>query len=289
LGELLDSLLDISRLDVAGIKPQTCGFPLQTVFERLDRAFRRAAANSQLTLRFRPTSHWFDSDPVMVERMIANLIANALRYTPGGGRILIAARRRGDAVRVEVRDSGIGIAPEHQAMIFGEFYQVGNRAREPDKGLGLGLSIVDRLARLLDIKVSLRSRPGAGTTFILHIPCYRQKGRELPLLLPQSAGMVYLFGSSEDLTACHKLLASWNYSISSGHGQCQPPDGAIIITEAGRLAEVMHCRPTAPVITIGFASRELPPGIHALRTPPPPAKLRALVAQLQKTLLRSMP
>jgi signal transduction histidine kinase len=167
LGELLDSLLDISRLDVAGIKPESRPTQLQPIFQRLADSFRRAAADRKMTLRFRPSAHWVETDPVMLERMIANLVSNALRYTPPGGRVLVAARRRGGQLAIEVRDNGIGIAQEHQAAIFAEFYQVGNAAREQNKGLGLGLSIVDRLAKALDIPVSLKSRQGEGTLFTL--------------------------------------------------------------------------------------------------------------------------
>ncbi|MCL2636626.1 MAG: ATP-binding protein, partial [Betaproteobacteria bacterium] len=290
LGELLDSLLDISRLDVAGIKPDIRNFPLQPLFDRLDNACRRAAVDRKLTLLFRHSSRWLNSDPVMVERMIANLVSNALRYTPSGGRILVAARLRAGEVRIEVRDSGVGIAPEHQAAIFAEFYQVGNPAREPNKGLGLGLSITDRLARVLGVKVSLLSRPGAGTTFALHIPLYRPSMHELPLARPQSAGAVHLFGDSEDLLACRKLLEGWNYTVSTEQAPDRLPAAAIVITEAGRIGEIARRYPRAPMIAIGATDNpELPPGAHALPAPLRPAKLRALLAQLQKTLLKSMP
>ncbi len=289
LGELLDSLLDISRLDVAGIKPDIRNFPLQPLFDRLNNAFRRAAVDRNLALHFRRTGEWLNSDPVMVERMISNLVSNALRYTPSGGRILVAARRRGELVRIEVRDSGVGIAPEHQAAIFAEFYQVGNPAREPNKGLGLGLSIIDRLARVLGVKVTLLSRPGAGTTFALHIPLHRPSANELPQVQPQSAGTVYLFGGAEDLIACHKLLAGWNYTVEAAQENCCPPAAAIVITDVERAGEIARCCPQAPLIVIGASDTALPPGAHALPSPVRPAKLRALVAQLQKTLLKSMP
>jgi len=289
LGELLDSLLDISRLDVAGVEPEIRSFPLQPLFERLNSAFRRAAVDRNLSLHFRATRRWLDSDPVMVERIIANLLSNALCYTPSGGRILVAARLRGEEVRIEVRDSGIGIAPEHQAAIFAEFYQVGNPAREPNKGLGLGLSIVDRLARALGVKLSLRSRPGAGATFALHIPLHYPSVRELPSCRPRSEGLVVLFGDSEELSACRKLLESWNYTVEVSRGHYQPPAGAIIIADAARIEEIAQRGPQAPVIAIGASIQELPPGIHALPLPVRPAKLRALVSQLQKSPLKSMP
>jgi K+-sensing histidine kinase KdpD len=127
-------------------------------------ASQRAASERNLRLRFRPTTLWVESDPVMIERIIANLLSNALRYTPPGGRVLLAARRRGDAVMIEVRDSGVGIATEHQAAIFAEFYQVGNAAREHCKGLGLGLSIGPAGPGARHDRVRLAVPPGRGTT-----------------------------------------------------------------------------------------------------------------------------
>src|SRR6185369_3652185 len=105
LGELLDSLLDISRLDVAGIKPEIRNFPLAPVFERLAASFRRAVVERRLRLRIRPSRYWVETDPLMLERMIGNLISNAVRYTPAGGFILVGARRRGGQIVIEVRDN----------------------------------------------------------------------------------------------------------------------------------------------------------------------------------------
>ncbi|MCL2886666.1 MAG: ATP-binding protein, partial [Betaproteobacteria bacterium] len=214
LGELLDSLLHISRLDIAEIAPEIRDFPLQSLFDHLDDTFRRSAVERNLALHFRPTPHWLTSDPALVERILANLLTNALRFTPSGGRILVAARRRGKDARIEVRDCGIGIAPEHQEGIFAEFYQVDNPMREPSKGLGLGLSIVDRLARALNIRISLLSRLGAGTTVALHIPLHRPSMGELAPL-PPTAGSVYLCGDSAELNACRAWLSGWNYTVSA--------------------------------------------------------------------------
>ncbi|PKO88804.1 MAG: hypothetical protein CVU18_06105 [Betaproteobacteria bacterium HGW-Betaproteobacteria-12] len=289
LGELLDSLLDISRLDVAGIKPEIRSFPLKPMFDRLNNSFKRAAVDRNLSLHFRRTEFWLTSDPVMVERMISNLVSNSLRYTPTGGRILVAARRRGEEVRIEVRDSGVGIAPEHQAAIFAEFYQVGNPAREPNKGLGLGLSIIDRLARVLDVKVILQSRPGAGTTFALQIPMHRPSLRELPESKVESAGQVHIVGDSADLQACRKLLEGWQYTVSQDESCDALPSATIILGEAGRADEIARCCPAAPLIVINGSGLALPHGAHSLPAPVRPAKLRALIGQLQKTLEKSIP
>ena len=293
LGELLDSLLDLSRLDVTGIKPETHSFPLYPMFERLNNSFRRAAIDRNITLRFRPTHYWLNSDPLMIERMLANLVSNALRYTPVGGRILVAARGRGSAVQIEVRDNGVGIAPENQAAIFAEFYQVGNAAREQHMGLGLGLSIVDRLARALDVKVHLRSRLGEGTSFALRIPFGQPINHSLPENQPPAAGRVHFIGNSSDLQACRTLVESWNYTISQDDGlspKRPPPDTLLIIDADLATAVAAEQSPDVPLIVLTKnTDQPLPSGAHALPTPVRPAKLRALLNQLQKTFPKSMP
>lgn len=293
LGELLDSLLDISRLDVAGIKPEIHAFPLNPIFERLNASFRRAAADRNLTVRFRPTRQWLASDPVMIERILANLLSNALRYTPVGGRVLVAARQRGNEVQLEVRDNGVGIAPENQAAIFAEFYQVDNVAREQNKGLGLGLSIVDRLTRALDIKVSLRSRLGEGTSFALRVPGGHPGNHHAPENQPPPAGKVHFIGHSDDLMACLKLVENWHYAVSHERyvTSARAPQDALLVVDAELAASVSSEQaPGTPLIVlVGDSEQKLPPGAHALPTPVRPAKLRALLNQLQKTLPKSIP
>jgi len=294
LGELLDSLLDISRLDVAGIKPDIRPCPLQPTLDRLAASFRRAAADRKIRLRFRPTSRWVETDPVMLERIIANLVSNALRYTPSGGTVLVATRARGKDVAVEVRDNGIGIAAEHQAAIFAEFYQVGNTAREQTKGLGLGLSIVDRLARALDIQLALRSQLGVGTGFSLRVTgCQPVAQNATASHETPPAGRVHCIGTSEDLLACIKLVSDWNYVVTGEDGAEaeRPPDHALLITDAELAASVSaELAPGTPLIVlVRDPDRKLPAGAHALPAPVRPAKLRALINQLQKTLSKSTP
>jgi signal transduction histidine kinase len=295
LGELLDSLLDISRLDVAGIKPDSRPSPLQPIFQRLADSFRRAAADRNMTLRFHPSKLWVDTDPIMLERMIANLVSNALRYTPPGGRVLVAARRRGGQVAIEVRDNGIGIAPEHQAAIFAEFYQVGNAAREQNKGLGLGLSIVDRLAKALDIEVTLKSRTAQGTCFTLHVSrCLPVASRPAEPHAPTLAGTVHCMGDSADLQACAELVRQWGYEVTMlpGGDAGLRSRNAIVIADPTAI-DVLCAGGQAPdmplIVLAGDDRPALPVGVHSLPTPLRPAKLRALLNQLQKTLSKSMP
>ena len=166
---LLDSLLDISRLDVGALDRQIKPFPLQPLLERIEVDYRREAGLRNQRLRLRPTSLWVESDPLLLERILHNLISNALRYAPGGT-ILLACRKRGRQVRIEVRDNGPGIAPEAQEAIFQEFVQLDNPERNRAKGLGLGLAIVRRLTDLLEHPLQLKSSPGRGSLFAIELP-----------------------------------------------------------------------------------------------------------------------
>ncbi len=171
LQELLDGLLDISRLDARAVQIQWQPISLAGVFEQLRREMEGAAMERGLSLRVRPTSAWVSSDPTLLSRILSNLLGNALRYTVQGG-VLLACRHRVGAAwaRIEVWDTGIGIAPEHQQAVFEEFYQVDGVSREGRKGMGLGLNIVQRAANLLGHRLQLRSQPGRGTCFSIELP-----------------------------------------------------------------------------------------------------------------------
>ncbi|MDO9597187.1 MAG: ATP-binding protein [Azoarcus sp.] len=168
MDNLLDSLLDISKLDAGVLDPKPRTFALQPILERIATEQRAAAEERELELKVRPTPCWSYSDPVLFERIISNLVSNAIRYTVSG-RILVACRKHGETLRVEVRDSGIGIPPEAQEIIFQEFVQLDNAERARDKGLGLGLAIVRRLAALLGHRLDLHSAPGRGSVFAIEM------------------------------------------------------------------------------------------------------------------------
>jgi signal transduction histidine kinase len=295
LGEMLDSLLDISRLDVAGIQPEIRAFALAPILDRLSAAFRRAAVDRDQALIFRPTTAWAESDPQMVERIVANLISNALRYTPPGGRILVAVRQRADKVLIEVRDNGLGIAPEYQEEIFAEFYQIGNPAREQGKGLGLGLSIIDRLARALGIEIRLRSAIGCGTTFGLLLK-HTMPRTEISLLgQAEHPTKVHFIGKSDELQVAMALAGSWHYIVSHeplpSSQLSDPHRQMLFVTEARLATAVRDMTPAAaPVIVLSDdPAIHLPEGVYSLPVPLRPAKLRALLDQLQKVLAKSMP
>jgi signal transduction histidine kinase len=295
LGEMFDSLLDISRLDVAGILPEKRAFALGPRLERLVAVHRRAAMERGQSLRLRPSAAWAVSDPLLVERIVANLIANALRYTQPGGRILVAVRRRGRHVVVEVRDNGPGIAPEHQAAIFNEFYQVGNPAREEGKGLGLGLSIVERLAHALDADVHLRSMPGRGTTFGIALEAAGPDAEPSPAPGAGAPLPVRLIGAAPALDEADELLRDWNYHVMRdkvpGYGLKKMAGASIVLCDSATVAEVRsRCPAETPVIVLADAGHgDLPADVHLMALPLRPARLRALLVQLQKTLLKSTP
>lgn len=167
---MLDSLLDMARLEAGAVRPVIAEFALDDVLRRLGGEFAHQAANWKLGFRRVPSGLWVRSDPILVERILRNLLANAVVHT-ANGRILFGCRRRPGGVEVQVWDTGPGIAPEHIALIFQEFRQLrgtGGAARAP--GFGLGLAIVARLARLLGVTVSVRSRLGKGSLFAVTLP-----------------------------------------------------------------------------------------------------------------------
>ena len=169
MGGLFNGLLDISRLDagVVEVNPQT--FAMQPLLERICRDYAGGAEAKGIELTLRPTRAAVYSDPLLVERVVRNIVANAIAYTDEG-RVLVACRRRGKALSVQVWDSGRGIPESEQGRIFTEFYQVANPERDRSKGVGLGLAIVKRLTALLGHPLSLRSRPDHGSAFTLDLP-----------------------------------------------------------------------------------------------------------------------
>lgn len=170
LQELLEALLDLSKLDMGAVTAEPKAFAVQELLLRVVGQFAPAAVGKGLALTLVPTSLWARSDPLLLERILLNLIANAIRYTVDG-RILIGCRRRGENIDLVVADTGIGIAPEHLPHVFQEFYQAvppGTSTR--GLGLGLGLAIVKRLVLLLGHQVTIESVPGKGTVVLVRAP-----------------------------------------------------------------------------------------------------------------------
>jgi signal transduction histidine kinase/CheY-like chemotaxis protein len=169
MNELFSALLDISKLDAGATTVNISVFPVAQLFAHAETTFAYAAREKKLSFRAMPCDAWVRSDFILLEQIVFNLITNALRYTRSGG-VVVGCRKRGDQLRIEVWDSGLGIAADQHDKIFGEFYRLGEPDRDRRAGLGLGLAIVDRLCRLLDHPIEVKSTVGKGSVFAVTVP-----------------------------------------------------------------------------------------------------------------------
>lgn len=217
MGEILDALVEVSRLDTANLTPQRRPLPLGPLLQDIADAHRQSASAKGLRLSCVATDAWVESDAHLLRRLIGNLVANAVRYTSQGG-IVVGVRRHDGRLRVEVWDSGIGIPAEHLPQVFQEFYQVENVERDAGKGLGLGLSIVDRIARILGHPLSARSWPNRGSVFGVTLPRAEPAARAeshrqaVPTVAPSATVLV----ASEDapvLESLGNLVENWGYRV----------------------------------------------------------------------------
>lgn len=167
--EMLNTLLDFSRIEAGVIEPQVLSFRLQPLLNKIEREFERQADAKGLSYRSRECALVVQSDPALIELILRNLVSNAIRYTERGG-LLVTCRQRGGKAVLEVWDTGIGIETSQQHEVFREFHQLGNPERDRRKGLGLGLAIVEGLARTLGHGLSLDSTLQRGSVFRLALP-----------------------------------------------------------------------------------------------------------------------
>ena len=312
LQDLLDALLDISRLDAQAVQVQLRPFALADVFEQLRVGLTPTAFEKGLRLRVRPTDVWVESDPGLLHRILLNLMVNAVRYTREGG-VLLACRLadNGQLARIEVWDSGIGIALEDHQAIFKEFFQVGNTERDRNKGLGLGLNIVERTAHLLGYRLQLRSTLGLGNRFSIEVPLAPPgAARDVPNPLDAKtfddlAGLLVLVIEDDALAreALVSLLVSWGVvvgvaeDLSSALWQLQNglvPD--VIVSdyrlrdgengiETVRQLRVAVGKPIPACLMSGDTDPNLmqsakEAGLTLLHKPVRPAKLRSLIRRL---------
>ena len=222
--EILGALLDISRLDSGTMKPEISVFRIDELFAQLRVEFEPMAREKGLGLVFMPCSLAIRSDRRLLRRLLQNLVSNAVKYTPGG-RVVVGCRRRRRATSVEVLDSGLGIPKSKQKSVFKEFQRLDQGAKAA-RGLGLGLSIVERIARVLDHRLELRSELGRGTHFILDVPTApalasapaRASG---PLRAPAALdGLVVLAIDNEPtiLEGMEALLTGWGCVVLKAGG-----------------------------------------------------------------------
>ncbi len=229
---LLGGLLDISSLDAGNVRPKVRGFAIGDLLNGLAVEFSALAQERGLTLRVVGCGLAVRSDPQLLRRILQNFLSNAIRYTPSG-RVLLGCRRRGDRLRIEVWDSGPGIPENKRREVFEEFRRL-NTATSPgsaaDKGLGLGLAIVDRIANLLGHAVTVRSTLGRGTGFAVDVPLSDQ--RPLPLNRPSASpagvlagGLLVLCIDNEDtiLAGLRALLEQWGCRVATASDE----DGAV--------------------------------------------------------------
>ena len=167
--EMFNSLLDISKLDAGVLTPKIVEFSIARLLQKIETTFDQAAREKGLRLRVMRSDAWVRSDALLLERILLNLVSNAIRYTLHGG-IIVGCRRRGEMLRIEVWDSGPGIPEDQKQNIFGEFFQLPAPERDRYGGLGLGLAIVDRLRRLLNHEIELTSTVGRGSRFTILVP-----------------------------------------------------------------------------------------------------------------------
>ncbi len=200
---LFDRVLDISRIDSGNVTPHMQAVQLQTLFDKFDAQFGELAASKGLWLRFVPTEAWVEQDPELLDRILSNLIHNAIKYTQTGGVWVAWRATRG---RIEVRDMGLGISAKHQLTIFDEFAQINNPARNNDAGLGLGLSIVKRLADLTKTPLGLVSKLGYGSIFWLGFKRIEKTILKIPRI-SKASDTTDTFNANDDINI-HAPLAN---------------------------------------------------------------------------------
>lgn len=233
LDRSFNAMLDISRLDAGTVEPNLQRFPLRDLFRRLHMHFAGQAEQAGLGLRFYPGGKSVTSDPQLLERLLGNLIQNAIRYTQEGG-VVVVARTTRAWTNVEVWDTGAGIAPEELPRIFDEFYQVGRGGRARERGLGMGLAIVKRLAQLLGHRLEVASQPGRGTMFrvgiavggLAELQDMTAAADTLPMPLPVAQPRTVLIVEDEasireGLTV---LLQEWGYQALAAATAVQAAD-----------------------------------------------------------------
>jgi CheY-like chemotaxis protein len=306
--EIFTALLDISRLDTGAMKPEIGDFRIDELLARLEVEFAPLAREKGLNLVFMPCTLTVRSDRRLLRRLLQNLISNAIKYTPAGS-VLVGCRRRGPQLRIEVYDTGIGIPSGKRRAVFKEFHRLDQGARVA-RGVGLGLSIVERIARVLDCEVTLRSNVGSGSRFSIEVPRAKAStGTPRLHTVPKPDvgrldGVVVLCIDNERaiLDGMESLLGGWGCralkaadlveALAAIEASGLEPDGLLVdyhLDGGNGIAVIAELRRRfgrqIPAILI-TADRSLHvreeargEGAHLLNKPLKPASLRALIAQ----------
>jgi signal transduction histidine kinase len=313
LDGLFSELLDITRIDTGGVAVKPVDFAISDLLRRLRLHFEPTAFEKGLALRFRGEHHAAHGDPLLVERILRNLVSNAIRYTEDGG-VLVGCRRRGERLLLQVWDTGPGIREAEQQRVFEEFYQVpGGAAPLPGqkKGLGLGLAIVRRLADLMHAPLVLRSVPGRGSVFTLELPAVKAAAAGSSVADGAARGptldgrlIVVIEDDAAVRGGMEALLEGWGAqvrSFDSAAGAAQwarevgdrgvPPqllivdyqlgDGGTGVEAIRELRGVFGCALPAIVVTgstiAGHDAEAARNDFHLLMKPVLPGKLRAMI------------
>jgi Na+/proline symporter/CheY-like chemotaxis protein len=305
--DILSALLEISRLDAGAMKPEITNFPVEELFRRLQSDFAPLARDKGLDLVFMPCSLSISSDRRLLRRLLQNLISNAIKYTLTG-RVLVGCRRRDGRLRIDVCDTGIGIPPDKCGAVFVEFHRL-DEAAKVARGIGLGLSIVERIARVLNHPIMLASETNRGSRFSIELPVVPTEHSEWP---PQDirtdhgpvthALVLCIDNDPKILDGMATLLAGWQCETILAANQDQAvaglqaagrfPDGLLVdyhldqgtgievVTELRRLfgAEISAALITADR-SAGVRERARALGIQVLNKPLKPASLRAVMSQ----------
>lgn len=317
MGALLDSLLDISRLDAGTVTPQPVDFPLDLLFSKMRDEFEPLARQNGLSLRIADTAEWVRSDPMLLGRIVQNLVSNAVRYTRHGG-LLIGCRRRGATVRIDVIDTGTGIPDAERENVFREFYQLANPEHDRSKGLGLGLAIVERLARLLGHRLEMATRLGRGSRFSVvlargEIRATSPQREAIETGVPRGTLVALIDDDALARDAMRGLMASWGCEVVAVASAAEAglrladyrrtPDlivsdyrlagGSTGLQAIAELRRAFGAEIPAFVVTGDTAADVMcvieSAGLYALTKPMAPLRLRALVSQLLKARLIQAP
>ncbi len=310
---ILGMVLDISRLDTGALKPEPTVFRLDRLLSQIATDFAPEARRKGLRLRVVPSSLVVRTDRNMLRRMIQNLVSNSIKYSRRGG-VLVGVRRRGGAAELQVLDTGIGIAPQKLRLVFREFTRLDEGMREAE-GLGLGLSIVDRIAKVLALPLSLTSTPGAGTVFALTIPTTREappaeetrgrRGRRGPAELT-GLDALCLDNDAAILAGMRTLLSGWGCAVTAlgdgaalkawlAAGPDRAPDVIVADYHLGHdngldliaLAREAFGRAVPAILLTADRSKDVrlraeAGGVAVLHKPLKPAALRALLSHLTR-------
>jgi CheY-like chemotaxis protein len=313
MNELFEALLDMTKLEAGILQANPAEFAVQRLLDRIETTFAELAHKKGLSLRVVPCSAWVRSDPILLERILLNLVGNAVRYTAHGG-VVVGCRLRATQLRIDVCDTGTGIPADQRQSIFSEFYQLANPAPDRKAGVGLGLAIVDRLGRLLGHPVQLESHPGRGSRFSVLVPLAAEhRGTvQLPVTLratdlAQGKRVMVIDDDVLVLDGMRGILQSWGYrvqtassgaaalaSVAPGGGQpdliisdLRLADDQTGIEVIERLREALGAPIPAFVISGDTAPERLREasagGYHLLQKPVSPMTLRTTLNRLLKS------